>query len=463
MDLPHQIFRAYDLRGIAGEEVTPEVFYRVGLAYGEELALRGLRGVALGGDNRPSTPELMAAFADGVVSSGRKVFDVGIQPTPVAYFAREMLGGVGVAIVTASHNPKEYNGLKLGYREAALSEEEIQALYHASLRAHRPAGGGGRVATDIHEAYADDWIRRIAGPYDLSVVADCGNGTAGLFEPALSARAVRRAEGLFTEPDANYPNHHPDPSIEANLETLSEKVRNSGADLGVGYDGDADRLGLVDERGRFVAVDRLMVLLWREILKSHPGSVALVEVKCSKVLWDELQRLGARPEFCRSGHAPIKRLLKEKGAPFAGELSGHMFFADRFFGYDDAFYAAGRVYELLGRTGRRLGDLLDELPVTEATPEIRFEVPEERKFEAVADVAKELAKVHEVVTVDGVRAVFPGGWALVRASNTQPVAVLRAEADTPAELSQILATVGEAATRVGFEELARSANSALRA
>lgn len=451
---PSHIFRAYDIRGIAGEELTEEVAWRIGLAFGESSKLQGLRGVALGGDNRPSTPALSGAFARGVLEAGVDVYDVGLQPTPVVYFARHMLRGVGVAVITASHNPKAYNGIKLGYRSTALSEDEIQDLRRAALLGPRPQGLRGKIRpTAIHEAYVDEWSRLIGGPHGLRTVVDCGNGTAGLYEPALSASGAGLAEGLFVEPDADYPNHHPDPSVPKNLAALAARVRETGADLGVAYDGDADRLGVIDDRGRFVPLDRLMILLWEDILRGHPGATALIEVKCSKVLYDAVQAMGGHPEFCRSGHAPIKILMKEKDAPFAGELSGHFFFADRYHGYDDGLYAAGRVYQLLAQGDRSLAERIDALPETIATPEIRFEVEEASKFDQVARMATAYASEFPVVTVDGVRVLFPRGWALIRASNTQPVAVFRAEAESEADLAAILEDVGRRALAEGFGAL----------
>lgn len=446
MDLPSHIFRAYDIRGLVGEEVNEEVFFKVGLAFGQNCRLKGLRGVALGGDNRPSTAPLSSALADGIIASGVDVFDVGLQPTPVVYFARHMLKGVGVAVVTASHNPKEYNGVKLGYKDAALSEEEIQDIL-ALARTAGPAGvRGQRRRTDIHEAYVDEWTRLIGGPHGLRVVVDCGNGTAGLYEPALSARGAGSAEGLFVEMDADYPNHHPDPSVEENLQALSREVLRQGA----------DRLGLIDDKGRFVALDRLMVLLWQDILKAHPGATALIEVKCSRVLYEAVARLGGHPEFCRSGHAPMKILMRKRDTPFAGELSGHFFFRDSYYGYDDGFYAAGRVYRLLGEGGASLSERLAALPPSFATPEVRFEVADREKFAKVQRMAEMYKEAYPVITVDGVRVEFPRGWALVRASNTQPVAVFRAEGETERDLRRILEDVVGRAERGAFPELAEA-------
>ena len=456
-EIPSHIFRAYDIRGIAGDELTDEGAYRIGLAFGERCFLAGLRGVALGGDNRPSTPALSEAFAQGVIEAGPDVYDVGLQPTPVVYFARVMLKGVGVAVITASHNPKAYNGIKLGYADAALSEEEIQDLGRSAQTARASGiGRGRRRLTAVHDAYVEEWTRLIGGPHNLKVVVDCGNGTAGLYEPSLSQVGAGSATGIFIEPDADYPNHHPDPSVPKNLEALARRVQETGSDIGVAYDGDADRLGLVDDRGRFVPLDRLMILLWEEILRERPGAPALVEVKCSKLLYEAIERWGGHPEFCRSGHAPIKILMKAKGVPFAGELSGHFFFSDHYHGYDDGLYAAGRVYQLLARGDRPLSERIDTLPKTVATPEIRFEVSEQAKFAQVDRMARAYKSRYPVVTVDGVRVLFPRGWALVRASNTQPVAVFRAEGDDEEALSEILADVGHMASVENFDALAKA-------
>lgn len=451
--IPAHIFRAYDIRGIAGEEFSEEAAFRIGLAFGGKCLLQGLQGVAVGGDNRPSTPGLLKAFSDGLVSAGSDVFDVGLQPTPAVYFARQMLGNVGVGIITASHNPKAYNGVKLGYRHAALSEDEIQEIGHLANQA-APTGLHGRVRpTEISQAYREEWEKKIGGPYPLSVVVDCGNGTAGLYEPALTASAVSLAHGIFVESDPDYPNHHPDPSVPESLDALSREVLARGADLGVAYDGDADRIGVIDDRGQFVPLDRLMVLIWEDILKARPGSKALVEIKCSKVLFEAIQSLGGQPAFCRSGHAPIKIRMRQEGAPFAGELSGHFFFADDYYGYDDALYAAGRVYRLLAERGQPLSQLLSLLPKTVATREVRFDAPDDEKFTRVKAMAHLYGQRFSVVTVDGVRVNFPEGWALVRASNTQPSAVLMAEADNTSALRAILEDVRKTAEADGWMAL----------
>ncbi len=456
---PH-IFRAYDIRGLVGEELTEDAYYRLGLAFGHSCRLHGLRGVAVGGDNRPSTPAFIEALCLGIVAAGLDAFEIGIQPTPLGYFAREMVDRVGMAMVTASHNPKEFNGLKVGYRHAALSEEEIQALRPLADSLSAGTVRGHRRPVDVRTAYLEDFDIRVGGPLGLRVVADCGNGTAGLYEPGLSQEAAGACQGLFVESDASYPNHHPDPSVAANLAALAATVVGSGADLGVGYDGDADRLGVVDHRGRFVMIDRLMALWWREILLDHPGVEVPVEVKCSKVLYDLVQSWGGRPFFCRSGHAPMKIMLRQQHLLFAGELSGHLFFADDYYGFDDAFYAAGRLYRLVAAAGRPLAELLDELPATASTEEVRFATPDQDKFRLVAALKDAYAARLPVVAVDGVRVSFPDGWCLVRASNTQPVAVFRAEADDAAGLSRILEDVVATARGVAWPALAEAAAEA---
>lgn len=457
--LPH-IFRAYDIRGLVGQELNEETYFRLGLAFGHNCRLHGLRGVAVGGDNRPSTPSFAAALSEGILASGLDTFEIGIQPTPLGYFAREMVDRLGMAMVTASHNPKEFNGLKLGYRHAALSEEEIQDLRPLAETLEAGSARGHRRQIDVRGAYLEDYDIRVGGPLGLKVVADCGNGTAGLYEPQLSQQAAGACQGLFVEPDASYPNHHPDPSVAANLTALAASVVGTGADLGVGYDGDADRLGVVDHLGRFVAIDRLMALWWREILRDHPGVEVPVEVKCSKVLYDLTAAWGGRPFFCRSGHAPMKIMLRQQRLLFAGELSGHLFFGDDYYGFDDAFYAAGRLYRLVAAAGRSLAELLDELPMTASTTEIRFATPDDDKFSLVAALSTAYAARLPVVTVDGVRVSFPDGWCLVRASNTQPVAVFRAEADDLAGLDRILSDVATTADHVGWAALAAVAREA---
>ncbi len=458
--LPAHIFRAYDIRGLVDQELTADTYYRLGLAFGHSCRLQGLRGVAVGGDNRPSTPGFAQSLSDGIQASGLDTFEIGIQPTPLGYFAREMVDRVGMAMVTASHNPKEFNGLKLGFRHAALSEEEIQALRPLTDSAQPAVVRGHRREIDVRTAYLEDYDIRVGGPLGLRVVADCGNGTAGLYEPALSQQAAGACQGLFVEPNASYPNHHPDPSVAANLAALAAAVVDSGADLGVGYDGDADRLGVVDHRGSFVMADRLMALWWQRILEDHPGVEVPVEVKCSKILYDLATKWGGRPFYCRSGHAPMKIMLRQRRLLFAGELSGHLFFADDYYGFDDAFYAAGRLYRMVAAAGRPLADLLAELPQTVSTDEIRFATPDADKFRLVQALSQHYAARLPVVTVDGMRVEFPDGWCLVRASNTQPVAVFRAEADDQAGLERILKDVARSADEVGWPALTSAAEQA---
>ncbi len=458
--LPAHIFRAYDIRGLVDQELTTDTYYRLGLAFGHTCRLQGLRGVAVGGDNRPSTPAFAQALSEGIQATGLDTFEIGIQPTPLGYFAREMVDRVGMAMVTASHNPKEFNGLKLGYRHAALSEDELQALRPLTQSVQPNAVKGHRREIDVRTAYLEDYDIRVGGPLGLKVVADCGNGTAGLYEPALSQQAAGACQGLFLESDASYPNHHPDPSVAANLVALAAAVVSSGADLGVGYDGDADRLGVVDHRGAFVMADRLMALWWQEILQDHPGVEVPVEVKCSKILYDLATKWGGRPFFCRSGHAPMKIMLRQRHLLFAGELSGHLFFADDYYGFDDAFYAAGRLYRLVAAAGRPLADLLAQLPETASTEEIRFATADADKFRLVEALSRHYAAKLPVVTVDGVRVQFADGWCLVRASNTQPVAVFRAEADDQEGLDRILEDVAMTARQLGWQGLADAAEAA---
>lgn len=448
MSLPAQIFREYDIRGVVGRDLDAKVAERVARAFGVFLGREGVRQAAAGHDNRASSPELYAAAIRGLAASGCDVVGVGLALTPMLYFAIHHFELRGGMMVTASHNPPEFNGFKLGLGPGTLYGDQIQEVRGLAESAGGAAGRVGAVEMrDVYPAYRHTLMERIRLDRRLRVVLDCGNGTAGAFAPD-----VLRAWGcdlipLYCDPDPTFPHHHPDPVAPENLTDLIRVVREQRADVGIGLDGDGDRIGVVDDRGSILWGDLLMALYWREVLAAHPGALALVEVKCSQALIDEVRRLGGRPEFTRTGHSLIKARMREAGAVFAGELSGHMFFADEYFGFDDAVYAAGRLLRILSRTDRPLSALAAEIPHYYATPEIRVACPDERKFDVVASLTAEFRSRYQVVDVDGARIVFPDGWALVRASNTQPVLVVRAEGTTPAALDRAKGVITEALRR----------------
>jgi phosphomannomutase/phosphoglucomutase len=447
MTIPPEIFREYDIRGVVGTELTPAVATSIGRAYAATLAAPG-GPVVLGRDNRDHSPRLAEAVADGLVASGCQVTDIGTVITPTFYFARvhwEVEGGV---MVTASHNPSEFNGFKLAGGFGTLYGEQIQAIRRRAETGPFVDGRGRVAARDITSAYIDMLREKIRlGPRRLRVALDCGNGTASLVAPQVLAAWGVDVVPLYCDSDPRFPHHHPDPVDPHNLTDLIALVREQRCDVGIGLDGDGDRIGLVDDRGQILWGDMLMVLYWREIMPRHPGSQVIVEVKCSQALVEEVRRLGGHPFFYRTGHSLIKAKMREIGAVFTGEMSGHMFFADEFYGFDDALYAAGRLLRILSHADRPLSALLADVPRYPITPEVRVACPDGRKFDIVASLVEAFKREHEVIDIDGARVLFDDGWGLVRASNTQPVLVLRAEATTPEGLERIKKTLEAALAR----------------
>jgi phosphomannomutase/phosphoglucomutase len=432
------IFREYDIRGLVDQDLGEREVRLVGQALGTSVREAGGRRVVVGRDCRESGPRFARAMIEGLGSTGVDVTDLGVVPTPLTYFAAATLPVDGLCMITGSHNPPEYNGLKVGVGRTTLYGAGIQALRERIERGDFAAGSGGVEAHDIvtpYRAYVRGNLRM--GPRRLRVVVDAGNGTGGVIAVPLFESLGIEVVPLFVEMDGRFPNHHPDPTVEANLEHLKAKVRETGADLGIAYDGDADRVGAVDEKGRVLWGDQLMILFSRALLQEHPGAAIVGEVKCSMTLYDDIAARGGRAIMWKAGHSLIKAKMKEEGALLAGEMSGHIFFGHRWFGFDDGIYSSARLLELVSRTDRPVSTLLDDVPPTHSTPELRVDCPEELKFELVRRAQEFFAARHEAVTVDGVRVVFPDGWGLVRASNTQPLLVLRFEATTPERLDEI--------------------------
>ncbi|MBI5905789.1 MAG: phosphomannomutase/phosphoglucomutase [Deltaproteobacteria bacterium] len=422
------IFREYDVRGRVGSDLHRDSVVLLGKGYGTLAAGRGVRTAAVGRDVRLSSPGFRDALVDGLLSTGIDIVDVGVCPTPLLYFSIHHFGADGGVMITGSHNPPEFNGFKLCAGLATLHGDDIQELRRVIERGAFREGKGDLVRREIVPDYRKFVAANLAIPRKLKVVVDGGNGTAGAVAPDLFREMGMDVVELFCEADGRFPNHFPDPTIPENLRFLSEKVRETGADVGVGYDGDADRIGAVDERGNVIYGDYLLVLFAREILSRKPGAAIISEVKASQNLYDDIARRGGRPVMWKAGHSLIKAKMKEEGAELAGEMSGHVFFRDRYLGFDDAIYASVRLFEILAREDRPLSALLSDLPPVVSTPEIRVECPDEIKFRVVENVAQIVApQAKEVIGVDGIRAVFDGGWGLVRASNTQPVLVLRFE------------------------------------
>jgi len=447
------IFREYDIRGVVGPDLTPEIAEAIARAYAVYLrrsihiSLAPRRGgegeggrlsVIVGHDNRESSPRITEAVIRGLTDSGCDVIDIGTVITPVFYFARVHYGVDGGVMITASHNPPEFNGFKLAHGFGTLYGEEIQEIRRLAEHGEQGRGQGTVERRDVLPAYRAMLQEKIhLGPRRLRVVLDCGNGTASLVAPQVLEELGVEVIRLYCDSDPRFPNHHPDPVQPENLQDLIATVRRTRADLGIGLDGDGDRIGVVDERGEIIWGDILMILFWREILPQHPGAVGIVEVKCSQALFEEIARLGGQPMFYKTGHSLIKAKMKEVGAVFTGEMSGHMFFADEYYGYDDAVYAAARLLRILSNTDQPLSELLADVPRYHVTPEIRVDCPDEVKFDVVRQVTRDFKRDYDVVDVDGARVLFGDGWGLIRASNTQPVLVLRAEARTEQALENI--------------------------
>ncbi len=433
-----EIFRQYDIRGIAERDLTDPVVRLLGRAIGTLLVRRGAAEVAVGRDCRKSSDRIRAALAGGLMETGLEVLDLGVVPTPVTYFSLHELNPGGGIMITGSHNAADYNGLKIAAGRGALHGSQIQELRQLAESGEFARGRGALREVPLVEAYLDR-LAQLLPPLERPprVVVDCGNGTASLTATPLYRRMGCEVIELFGEMDGGFPNHHPDPTVEENLEDLIAAVARHGADLGVAFDGDADRIGAVDASGRIVWGDELMVLFSREVLSRHPGATIIAEVKCSMNLYRDIEAHGGRGVMWMAGHSLIKSKMKQEGALLAGEMSGHIFFADEYFGYDDATYAGGRLLRLLSESGQGLAQLLADLPQTFSTPELRLETPESVKFQVVERLRERLGSRFRTVTVDGVRVEFEDGWGLVRASNTQPALVLRFEATTPERLGEI--------------------------
>jgi len=453
--VPGHIFREYDIRGVVGQDLTPEIAYTIARAFAAYLRSAGAPPrVVIGRDNRQSSPQLGDAVVEGLIASGGDVVDIGTVITPALYYARVHLGIDGGVMITASHNPPEYNGMKLAHGHATLYGEEIQEVRRLAEGGDFSAVRGRGEGRDIVPAYRQMLREKIVlGPRRLRVAVDCGNGTASLVAPDIIEAWGCDVLRQHCDSDPTFPHHQPNPVALENVRDLIDLVRRERCDLGLGFDGDGDRIGVIDDQGNMVWGDTLMALFWREILPRHPGAAAIIEVKCSQALVEEVERLGGRPLFHRTGHSLIKAKMKELGAVFTGEMSGHMFFADEYYGYDDAVYAAGRLLRLLTHTPEPLSVLLASIPHYPITPEVHVEAPDAVKFDVVRQVAEQFQRRFHVIDVDGARVLFPDGWGLIRASNTQPAIVLRAEAKDEAALARIKTAIEEALAR--FPQISR--------
>ena len=437
MDINPQIFREYDIRGIVGRDLDEAIVETLGRALGTYYRARGNKDVALGRDCRLSSPSFARAISRGLMATGCDVTDLGVIPTPLLYFTVFYKNKEAGVMITGSHNPPDHNGFKMMSGHDTLYGPDIRELRDIIRRGTFAEGAGRESTLDIVPEYIDYVAADVRLSRGVKIVVDAGNGTGGVVAVPLFRKMGCEVVDIFCEMDGTFPNHHPDPTLPEAMEHLIRKVRESGAELGVGYDGDADRLGIVDDRGRIIWGDQLLIVFARDILAKMPGAAVISEVKASKVLYEEVERLGGRPIMWRTGHSLIKKKIREEKAPLAGEMSGHIFFADRWFGFDDAIYATARLLEILSRSKVGLAEMMDDLPKTFSTPEIRIYASDEVKFKIVEEARRELAARYPVIDIDGVRAIFPKGWGLVRASNTQAVIVLRFEADTEEDLAAI--------------------------
>jgi phosphomannomutase / phosphoglucomutase len=451
---PH-IFRAYDVRGRVGDDITADVFRQVGRAYATLVRRGGGRKIAVGKDNRLSSDELKAGFVEGVRASGVDVVDIGTVTTPILYFAAAHWRLDGGANITGSHNPIQYNGVKMVHAGAApLSEDEIQSLRKLIEAGDFESGQGGLETRSPREDYFATVTAMISLARHPKVVVDAGNGIAGSYAPELLRRLGCEVIEQHCESDGSFPNHLPDPEDEANVVDLQERVVAERADLGVAYDGDADRVGIVDERGRRHEADLILVLLARDLLTRHPGASIVFDVKSSQSLIDDITQHGGVPVMWKTGHSHLKRKMRDDGILLGGEVSGHMFFGENYYGVDDGILASAKVIEVAARSSEPISRLFDSVPHLKATPELKAPCPDAEKFRVIEELSRELKQRYQTIDIDGARVLFPnGGWGLVRASNTNPYLTLRFEAHTDAEIEQMKRVIYDALRRYPFVTL----------
>lgn len=434
------IFRQYDIRGVVGKDLTVEAAEAIGRAYGALLTERGIPlEVAVGRDNRPSGEALRDALVRGLRSTGCNVVDIGVVPTPLLYWSLHHLKVNGGIQITGSHNPPEFNGFKLCVGTGSLHGEGIQRLLQIIQGGQFPTGAGTLRSEAVIDRYCDDVVARIGKlSRPIKAVIDCGNGAGALVAPQLFPRLGITPTMLFAESDGTFPNHHPDPTVVENLQDLIAAVKREGADIGIGFDGDADRIGIVDKNGTIIWGDYLLILYARDVLaRTGKGQSIIFDVKCSQALPDAITKAGGKAVMWKTGHSLIKEKMKELHAPLAGEMSGHMFFTEGFYGHDDAIYGAARILRIVADANQGVDELLADIPKYVSTPEIRVDCPDDRKFDIVAEAQEHFRALHDVIDVDGVRILYGDGWGLIRASNTQPILVVRFEALSHQRLDEI--------------------------
>lgn len=431
------IFREYDIRGIAGKDMTEDDVIQIGKGVGTYLIQHGSSKLTVGRDCRKTSDLYAEKITEGLLSTGCDVIDIGVCPTPVFYFSISYLKREGGVMITASHNPQEYNGFKLCIGLDSIHGKDIRKLFNIINEKSFVNGKGALSSADVVTSYKEFIDQNISISKSLKIGIDAGNGTAGVVAIPILKNLNCQVYDIYCDMDGSFPNHEADPTVEANMKDLISLVRKKGLDLGIGYDGDGDRIGVIDEKGNIIFGDQLMIIFSREILSRKPGATFISEVKCSKTMYDDIEKNGGRAIMWKTGHSLIKKKMKEEKAELAGEMSGHMFFADRYFGFDDAIYASCRLLEILANTGKTISELLSDVPKTYSTPEIRVECPDNKKFAVVKKVTEYFRNRYKVIDIDGVRVLFDDGWGLVRASNTQPVLVLRFEAMSEKRLKEI--------------------------
>ncbi|MFL5570383.1 MAG: phosphomannomutase/phosphoglucomutase [Gemmatimonadaceae bacterium] len=440
MALSRAIFREYDIRGVAGKDLTEDVATAVAGAYAAFLAEKGVKGaLAVGRDNRPSGEALHRALVSGLLAAGIDIIDIGIVPTPLAYWSQHNLDVVGGIQITGSHNPPEYNGFKLGLGTNSIYGADIQHIYDLATAAKFPRGRGTKRSEAIIDRYVDDIAKRVGKlSRKLKVILDCGNGAGSLVAPKLFPKLGIEPTCLFCESDGTFPNHHPDPTVPKNVADLIAAVRKDHADIGIAFDGDADRIGVIDDAGEIIWGDYLLIVYARDVLaRTGKGQSIVFDVKASQALSEAVEKAGGVPVMWKTGHSLIEEKMHATHAPVGGEMSGHMFFSEGFYGFDDALYGAARLLQIVADSGKSIRELLADVPRFVSTPEIRVDCPDDKKFGIVDEATKYYSSRYKVITVDGVRVLFGDGWGLIRASNTQPVLVMRFEARTKEQLEKI--------------------------
>jgi phosphomannomutase/phosphoglucomutase len=437
MKINDNIFRKYDIRGIAGKDLTNEFAYHLGKAFGTYVKKKKRTNIAVGRDIRKSSPRLFANITKGITDTGCDVTDIGIVPSPILYFTVFHYNLDGGLMITGSHNPIEYNGFKMMEGKKTVYGEEIQEIKEIIIKEDYEEATGKIYEKKVIKDYLEYISALISPEKTLKIILDPGNGTGGPIATELFKILGADFECINCEPDGNFPNHLPDPTVVKYTKQLSDRVIEKKANMGIGYDGDSDRVGLIDENGKLVYGDQLLGALAKPIIKKNPGADVIFDVKCSQGLVEWIEELGGKPLMWKTGHSLLKVKMKETGSLIAGEMSGHIFIADNYYGFDDALFVSARFYEIASKSDKTVSEIINEMPYYESTPEIRTEVGEEAKWKIVEAAKEEFSKKYEIIEIDGARILFGDGWGLVRASNTQPIVVTRFEAKTKERLEEI--------------------------